>query len=175
MVFNLCNPVEAVEPGKSSTLGEIIYAVSESPLILIGERHTNYKDHKAELGVVMGLFQQGKKFAIGMEMFQIPFQKAIDGYLSGIMDEREFLKQTEYFKRWGFDYSFYREIIEFARVNGIPIMALNQRSEIVDKAAKGGLDALSAEERKELPQDMVMSDESYKRRLKKCTKIILAK
>jgi hypothetical protein len=32
--------------------------------------------------------------------------------------------------------------------------------------SRGGLDALSAEERKEIPQDMDMSDESYKKRLK---------
>ena len=101
-----------------------------------------------------------------MEMFQKPFQKSIDGYLSAALDEREFLEKTEYFKRWYFDYNYYREIIEFARAKGIPIVALNQRTEIIDKVSRGGLDALSAEERKEIPQDMDMSDESYKKRLK---------
>ncbi len=114
----------------------------------------------------MRLFEKGRKFAIGMEMFQKPFQKAIDEYLSGVIDEREFLKRTEYFKRWSFDFNLYSEIVEFARAKGIPIIALNQRSEIVDKVAKGGLDALSGEERKEIPQDMDMSDKSYEKRLK---------
>lgn len=167
MVFNLRGPVEGVEPDKSLKLGEIIDAVSDKPLILIGERHANYEDHKVELEVIMGLFKKGRKFAVGMEMFQRPFQKAIDEYLSGVIDEREFLKKTEYFKRWGFDYCFYREIIEFAKAKRIPIIALNQRSEIVDKVAKGGLDALSPEERKDIPQGMDMSDESYKKQLKK--------
>ncbi len=166
MVFNLYDPVEGVNPEKSLKLGGIIYSISDKPLILIGERHTNYEDHKVELAVIMGLFEKGRKFAIGMEMFQRPFQKAIDEYLSGAIDEREFLKKTEYFKRWRFDYNLYREIIEFARSKGIPIIALNQRSEIVEKVAKEGLDALSAEERKEIPQDMDMSDEAYKKRLK---------
>jgi hypothetical protein len=101
-----------------------------------------------------------------MEMFQKPFQKAIDGYLSAVLDEREFLERTEYFKRWSFDYNYYREIIEYSRAKGIPIIALNQRAEIIDKVSRGGLDALSMEERKEIPQDMDMSDESYRRRLK---------
>ncbi len=166
MIYHLYDPVEAVEPGRSSKLGDIIDTVSERPIILIGERHTNYEDHKVELEVIMGLFKKGRKFAIGMEMFQQPFQGAIDEYLSGAIGEREFLKQTEYFKRWGFDYNFYREIIEFAKAKGIPLIALNQRSEVVDKVAKGGLDALSKEEREEIPQDMDMSDESYKKRLK---------
>ncbi|MGC1456059.1 MAG: ChaN family lipoprotein [Nitrospirota bacterium] len=166
MVFNLHDPVEGVEPPRSLKLDKIIDAVSDKPLILIGERHTNYEDHRVELAVIMGLFKQGRKFALGMEMFQTPFQKFIDGYLSGTLDEREFLKKTEYFKRWNFDYIYYQEIIEFARAKGIPIVALNQRSEIVDKVARGGLDALSAEERKEIPQDMDMSDESHKQRMK---------
>ncbi len=170
MVFNLQSPTEGIEPEKSLKLDKIIDAVSEKPLILIGERHTNYEDHKVELAVIMGLFKKGKKIAIGMEMFQKPFQKVIDEYVTGTLDEREFLKKTEYFKRWGFDYNYYREIIEFAKANSIPLVALNQRSEIVDKVAKGGLDSLSEEERKEIPQDMDMSDESYKTRLKEIYK-----
>ncbi len=166
MVFNLREPAQGIEPKKSLPLGEITGSISDKPVVLIGERHTYYEDHKVELAVIMDLFRKNRKFAIGMEMFQTPFQKAIDEYLSGAIDEREFLKRTEYFKRWSFDYNLYREIIEFARAKGIPVVALNQRSGIVDKVAKGGLDALSAGERKEIPQDMDMSDGSYRKRLK---------
>jgi uncharacterized iron-regulated protein len=147
-------------------LREIIDAISDKPVILIGERHTNYEDHKVELAVIAGLYKKGRKVTIGMEMFQRPFQTAIDGYLSSALDEREFLEKTEYFKRWQFDYNYYREIIEYARAKGIPIIALNQRKEIIEKVSRGGLDALSAEERKEIPPDMDMSNESYKQRLK---------
>jgi len=166
MVFSIQAIVEGVEPKKSLKLDEIIDTISDKPIILIGERHTNYEDHKVELAVITGLFNKGIKVAIGMEMFQRPFQKVIDEYIAGTMDEREFLRKTEYFKRWGYDYNNYREIIEFARAKGIPLVALNQRSEIVDKVAKGGLDTLSEEEKKELPQNMDMSDDLYKKRLK---------
>jgi aminopeptidase N len=165
MIFDISEPVTGVEPKKAAPLAGIIDAVSESPIILIGERHTNYEDHKVELSVIMGLYKKGRKFAIGMEMFQKPFQNVVNNYLAGSIDEREFLRKTEYFKRWVFDYNLYREIIEFARAKGIPIVALNQRTEIMDKVAKGGLDALSPDERKEIPQDMNMADESYRERL----------
>ena len=36
-----------------------------------------------ELDVIMDLHKKGKKFAVGMEMFQRPFQKVMDEYLSG--------------------------------------------------------------------------------------------
>ncbi len=166
MVFSLSEPVEGVVPKKTLKLERIIESVSDKPVIFVGERHTNYEDHKVELDLIMELFRKGRKFAIGMEMFQRPFQKTIDEYLSGVIDERKFLKESEYFKRWRFDYGLYREIIEFAKVKGIPVVALNLNSEIVNKVASGGLDSLSETEKKEIPQDMDMADATYKKRLK---------
>ena len=90
----------------------------------------------------------------------------IDDYMRGNITEREFLKNTQYFKRWGYDYNLYREIINFAKAKNIPIVALNLRSEITDNVSKGGLDILTEEQKKEIPKDMDMSDEAYRQRLK---------
>jgi uncharacterized iron-regulated protein len=165
MISSLREPVRGVVPKDSLDISEITDRVSDKPVIFIGERHTNYEDHKAELDVIMELWEKGRKLAVGMEMFQRPFQKAIDDYLAGKIDEKEFLKKSEYFRRWRFDYNYYREIIEFAKAKGIPVVALNLRSEIIEKVSKGGLDALSPEEKKEIPQDMNMADEAYRKRL----------
>ena len=101
-----------------------------------------------------------------MEMFQKPFQKVIDDFISGAIDEKEFLKKSEYFKRWGFDYSFYREILLYAREYRIPVIALNIHKEIVSKVSKEGLNSLSVEELKEIPEDIDLSDTEYRTRLK---------
>lgn len=166
MIFDLTEEVRGVVPRNSLSLETIIGSIIEKPVIFVGERHPDYADHKVELNVITGMYKRGRKFAVGMEMFQRPFQKAIDDYLSGTIDERHFLKNTQYFRRWGYDYNLYREIIEFAKAKGVPIVALNARKEIVDKVAAGGLDALSAEDKKEIPQDMDMTDETYRDRLK---------
>jgi hypothetical protein len=100
-----------------------------------------------------------------MEMFQTPFQKSLDDYISGAISEKEFLKASEYFKRWKYDYHLYREIIDFAKVKGIPLIALNLREEITKKVTEGGLDALTEEEKKEIPRDMDMTDDEYKEKL----------
>ena len=86
-----------------------------------------------------------------MEMFQRPFQQVLDNYVGGKISERTFLKRSEYFKQWGFDYNLYKPILDFARAERIPVIALNQRREIVDKVAKNGLDSLSEEEKKDIP------------------------
>jgi uncharacterized iron-regulated protein len=165
--FSLYEPVMGIDPKKTVNLSEIMNAIIDKPIIYVGERHTNYEDHKVQLEVIMELSQRGRKFAIGMEMFQRPFQKALDDYLSGSISEKEFLKASEYFKRWKFDYQMYREIIEFAKAKGIPVVALNLREEIVKKVSEGGLDALTEDEKKEIPQDIDMPDEEYRERVKK--------
>jgi aminopeptidase N len=169
--FSLYEPVLGIDPKKTVNLTEIIDDIIDKPIIYVGERHTNYEDHKVQLELIMELSKKGRKVAIGMEMFQRPYQKALDDYLSGVISERVFLKASEYFKRWGFDYNLYREIIEFAKAKGIPIVALNLKGEIVTKVSEGGLDALTEDERKEIPQDMDMSDEDYRERLRKVFKL----
>ncbi len=164
--FSLYEPVLGIEPKKMMNLNEIMNAVLDKPIIYIGEGHPNYEDHKVQLEVIMGLSQRGRKFAIGMEMFQKPFQKDLDNYLSGAMSEKQFLKASEYFKRWKYDYYLYREIVEFAKAKGIPVVALNLREEIVKKVSEGGLDSLTQEEKKEIPQDIDMPDERYKERVR---------
>ncbi|MFZ3166615.1 MAG: ChaN family lipoprotein [Candidatus Methanoperedens sp.] len=162
---SLNEPVLGIQPQKTIKLDDIIRNISNKTIIYVAETHTNYEEHKVQLAVIMNLSEKGSKFAIGMEMFQKPFQKAIDDYIAGNITEKEFLKKTEYFKRWGYDYNLYREIIEFAKAKKIPIVALNQRSEIIDNVSKGGLDILTDEEKKEIPKDMDMSDEIYKNQL----------
>jgi len=164
--FSLYEPVVGIDTRKTAKFTEILNDIIGKPIIYVGERHTNYEDHKVQLEIIMELFKRGRKFAIGMEMFQRPFQEALDDYLSGLISEREFLKESEYFKRWKYDYHFYREIIEFAKAKEIHIVALNLRAEIIRKVAEGGLDALTEEEREEIPQDMDMSDEDYRERLR---------
>jgi uncharacterized iron-regulated protein len=163
--LSLREQIVVVEPHHTNELEDVIDRVIDFPVIYVGERHTNYEDHKVQLQVIMRLHDQGGRFAIGMEMFQKPFQRFIDEYLAGTITEREFLKKTEYFKRWQFDYSYYREILEYAKVNNIPVVALNLWTEIIRKVASNGLDGLTEIEKDEIPKDMDMSDETYRERL----------
>ncbi len=165
--MGLKEPTEAIDLSTLKTLEDVIEGVSGKKIVYVGEYHDQYAHHEVELEVIKGLYQKDSKIAIGMEMFQKPFQKVIDDYIAGAIDEREFLKKTEYFKRWGYDYTLYKPILDFARDEKIPVVALNIRREIVDKVSKSGLDSLTEEEKKEVPQGMDLSDNKYRDRLKK--------
>jgi aminopeptidase N len=157
----------AAEVSTLKTLPSVMDRVADKKIIYVGEEHTQFAHHVMELEIIKHLQGREKPFAIGMEMFEAPFQGVIDDYIAGKIDEKDFLRGTGYFQRWGFDYRLYRPILLWARANKIPVVALNQRREIVDKVFAGGLDSLSEEERKSVPSQMDFSNESYRERLKK--------
>ena len=157
----------AVDLSTLKTLPYVVERVAGKKIIYVGETHDQFSHHVMQLEIIKDLHRRKRSIAIGMEMFQKPFQKVLDDYIEGKIDEREFLKGTEYFKRWGFDYHLYRPILQFARLEKISVVALNIRQEIVDKVFRSGLDSLSEEEKESVPSLMDFSDDAYKESLKK--------
>jgi uncharacterized iron-regulated protein len=90
--------------------------------------------------------------AVGMEMFQTPYQQPLDEWRAGRIDETVLRRETEYDERWGFDFSMYRPILEYARSNGIEVIALNAPRELAYAVAKDGIDGLSLEQAAMLPE-----------------------
>lgn len=155
----------AVDVSSIISLQEVISRVSGRKVVYVGEYHDRFSNHAVQLEVIKTLHRKNKTLAIGMEMFQRPFQRVLDEYIAGTIDERAMLKGTEYFKRWGADYNLYRSILTFAREQKIPVIALNIQSETVHKVSQGGIGSLSGEEVKEIPPLMDFSDENYRARL----------
>lgn len=164
--MNLKRPVLGIEVSKALRLEDIIDRLLDKKIIYVGEQHDRYEHHLIQLEVIKVLREKGYDIAIGMEMFIHKNQKALDDYIDGKIDEQDFLRQSQYFKTWGFDYVLYRDILNFARDNRIPVIALNIPREIVNKVGRSGIESLSEDEKKELPSEMDMTDEEYKKRLK---------
>lgn len=155
----------AIDLSTLNRLSDVIEKVASKRIVYVGEAHDKFSHHEVQLQVLQGMYRKNAKIAVGMEMFQRPFQKAIDDYIAGAIDERTFLRRSEYFKRWSIDYNLYKPILDFARAQRLPVVALNLRREIVEKVSKGGLDSLSKEEKQEIPQDMDFSNQGYRERL----------
>ena len=149
-----------------TNLEALIPRLAERRVVFVGEAHDRYEDHLNQLAIIRGLHQQGADLAIGMEMFQQPFQPALDAYIAGEIDEAELLRRTDYFERWRFDYRLYRPILRFAREQGIPVIALNLEREITAKVGQGGLEALSPEERARIPAEIESDDPAYRQRVR---------
>lgn len=150
----------------------IIAELAEARVVYLAETHDRYGDHLLQLRAIKALHQQNPKLAIAMEMFARPRQPVLDAYLAGKLDEAEFLKQSGWFRNWGFDYRLYRGIIDFAREQKLPLIALNLEKGVTGKVfRKGGVAALNAEERQQLPLDpdreLDLTLPGYRERLEK--------
>ena len=137
-------------------------------VIFVGEQHNIFNHHENQLELIKNYYEKNKKnTVIGLEMFERTVQDSIDQYLKGKLSEREFLEKSKYYKTWGFDYRYYRDIIQFAKKNKIPVIALNQNSDLVRKIARNGIESLTPEEKKLMPSSMDMSQNEYKEMLRR--------
>lgn len=143
-------------------LAAVIPQLAEDRVVFVGEVHTDYAHHLNQLAIIRGMHERRPDLAIGMEYFQQPFQAYLDEYGAGKLTETELLAKTQYFKRWGYDFRLYEPILKYARDNGIPLVALNVSSEIVQKVARSGLASLTEKERAEIPRDLDRSSSAYR-------------
>ncbi len=164
--YEIRTPAEVLSSEGIIDLKSMIDQISDKKVVFVGEKHTSFSHHAVQYSIIKALYEKDKNLVIGMEMFQRPFQKYLDKYINGEMDEKDFLKKTEYFKRWKYDYNLYKPILRFAKKHKIKVLALNMEAEIIDKVSDGGIDSLSAEEKKKLPDGIDFSNEKYRKYLK---------
>jgi uncharacterized iron-regulated protein len=157
---------EVVDLSLLTGMEALVGKLDRKRVVFVGETHDRYEDHLDELAIIEGLHAKGEDLAIGMEMFQQPFQKDLDAYVAGEISETEMLRRTEYFDRWRFDYRLYRPILRFAREHRVPVVALNLEKEITEKVGDRGLDALTDAERARIPAEIDRSDTQYRERIR---------
>ncbi len=156
-----------VVQGKALPFSTLITSLAQNRVVFVGEIHDRYDHHLHQLAVLQALHQRNPKLAIGVEWFQQPFQPVVNDYLAGKLTEVEFLRRSEYFERWGYDYRQLRPILEYAKTNRLPVIALNAPVELTRKVSQGGLEALSKAERAQLPPIIRPADTAYQTRLRK--------
>jgi len=138
--------------GKSIEAEAFFAALRTKKVVYVGERHDQPGDHGVQYAILRQLHRDEASLAIGMEMFQTPFQEPLTKWSAGLIDETVLRRETEYDKRWGFDFSMYRPILEYARNRGIEVVALNAPREVAYAVAKDGVDSLSPEQTSALPE-----------------------
>jgi uncharacterized iron-regulated protein len=142
--------IHSTREKRDLTFGEFVDRLMDVDLVCIGESHDSELNHRVQREIIAALYARDSRLGVGMEMFQRPFQGALDRYLRGEIGEDEFLKQSEYKQRWGFDWALYRPIVDFCRRNDVPMAALNAPRELTRRIGKVGVGGLSAEEKGEL-------------------------
>jgi hypothetical protein len=141
---------QALPPG-----AELLDQLSTADLVCFGERHAEPIDHWAELAVMFGLSERaelsGRRLGLGLEMWDVEAQPAIDRYAAGKLDEPALLEVTRWQQRWGHDFALYRPTVHLAQAGG-GIIGLDAPHDLVRRVARQGLDGLEPEAQAALPE-----------------------
>ncbi len=142
--------------GTAVTPEALTAAATAADAVCLGEIHDNDDYHSVQLLLVQGLSAAAvadkHPLALGMEMFGKAFQAPLDDYVAGTIDEATMLAQTQYKKRWGFDFAYYRPSVQVVVQAKQALRGLNAPSEITTKVGRTGLGSLTADERASLPE-----------------------
>src|SRR5580704_1744170 len=147
-------PTEAVNLNTGLSLDDLAAQLATKRVVFVGEIHDRYDHHLNQLEIIKRLHELDPNLAIGVEYFQQPFQKQVDDYIEGRTPESEFLRATEYYRRWGYDYRLYAPIFRYARDQRIPVRALNVPTALTSAVAKVGIAGLSEQQRAYLPRQI---------------------
>src|SRR6266446_6166979 len=128
--------LDAIDLDTTLSLDRLVTQLGSKRVFFVGETHDRYDHHLNQLYIIRRLHQLDANLAIGVEYFQQPFQSQVDDYIAGRASEQEFLRATEYYQRWGYDYRLYAPIFRFAHEQRIPVRALNVPSALVSAVAK---------------------------------------
>ncbi len=121
-------------------------------VVLLGEEHDQLADHLWQLQTIAALHGRRQRIVIGLEMFPRSAQPVLDRWVAGVLDESQFLKESGWGTFWRFPAELYLPIFRFARMNHVPMLALNVSRDLVSRVGKEGWDGVPAAEREGLSQ-----------------------
>lgn len=144
-----CIPVASwVIPGKGeTTFSNVIASIQDKSVVLLGEMHVNPEHHRWQLQMLATLYAARPDMVIGFEMFPRRVQKILDQWVAGELTESEFLARSEWRQVWNTDANLYLPLFHFARMNRIPMRALNIDIALRKAVAAKGFDGVPEKER----------------------------
>jgi Haem-binding uptake, Tiki superfamily, ChaN/PDZ domain len=75
---------------------------------------------------------------LGFEAFPRRLQGVLDDWVAGKLSAEAFLNAVEWRRVWGYDSALYMPLFQFARLNRIPMVALNVERSLVSRVGREG-------------------------------------
>lgn len=138
-----------VSDGKIITFQQMMDDLRKVSVVFVGEIHDQAEHHAAQLDVIRAFHKSDRPTAIGLKMFRSDNQQNLNAWVQGKMPVEKFL--ASYYDNWRMPWPLYRDIFLYAREHALPMRGLNIPEGISKKIAEKGFDALTPEERKQLP------------------------
>lgn len=141
------------------SLEEALSQVGPGSILIISELHDNPSHHQHQMEVLQHLkkgFHKG--LSLGMEFFDYTKQDIVNDFLSGKIQDNEFLPSIEW---GGIPWSYYRPLVLFPPGAGGTTLALNAPKGITAKVKRTGVESLTADEIALLPPNWSLGNKNY--------------
>jgi uncharacterized iron-regulated protein len=148
--------------GAASTADDVARAARGQRFVFLGEEHATPPDQQFHADVIEALARDHREVVVGLEMYQRPMQRYLDQFVSGELGESDFIVASDWAHQWGMDFGFYRPIFDVARAHRFPILGLNIPRDWVRQVGKGGIAALSADARSQLPAEIDLGNSNHR-------------
>lgn len=151
--------IYSAREGSHISFQKMIKEMKESEFIYVGETHNSLPMHDIQSKIIQALYEQDRNLSIGLEMFPVSFQEALNKWSMAILSQDEFIRESRWYVNWNFNFGFYEKIFKLAKNNKIPLYALNAPRAIIGKIRMKGWGKLSEDEKKAVPKPDVSHEE----------------
>ncbi len=142
-----------IEPRK------ILPTLARVKVVLIGEDHENPEHHRMQLFTMAELYALQTHMAAGFEAFPRKTQNLLDQWVAGEIPEKDFIKKVKWDEIWRFNKDNYLPMFHFARMNRIPMVALNVDRQFVAEVSNKGWKNVVESHREGIGKPKVASQE----------------
>jgi len=139
-----------------TTIPEAGAALADADVVVLGEMHETPDVHRMHLALVRELHARRPELAIAMEMFERDAQTALLNYLAGVSEEATFLAAAKPWRNYQRDY---RPMVEFAKENGLVVIAANAPRDLASRVAKDGIASIKGE--RLAPRETTAPEDEY--------------
>lgn len=120
----------------------LLAAMAQRDFVLLGEQHDDMDHHRWQLHTLAALHAQRPHMVLGFEMFPRRVQPVLERWVAGELSEAEFLAQSDWARVWSMPAELYLPLFHFARLNRIPMVALNIDATLTRQIGEKGWDAV---------------------------------
>ncbi len=141
--------------GEPARLEDVVAAMGAVDVVFIGESHDDPTGHMLEAELLeraterygagapdpRGRDDAGRAVALSLEFFERDVQLVVDEYLAGLITESAFTDASRPWSRYETDY---RPLMEYAREQGLDVVAANAPRRYVTRVTREGRESLAA-------------------------------
>lgn len=121
--------------GRGVSKGTLTRAAVKARVVLVGDFHPFPQSQKGFLRLLRDAIKTGERPAVALEFVPQTHQAVLDQFSRGLLTANELAEMIDYEDEWPFAWASYRAILDYARAERLPLIALNIKARGTDAAA----------------------------------------